>query len=391
MANTIEWTKPGDYNLIELSLVFSDNRKLDIVNNAVQIDLYESLYTSSMTGNIIFKDSDSVLETYNIIGDEKIIFKMATSTKNGYYTIEKEFIVVKISDFISEGKEQFYTMHLTTPISIIDKNYKISKSYDGYAEDILDNILQNTMGIEEPIIADFTKYPRKIVVPRMNPLSLFKYLADTSVYELSDDDSDTGYIFYESSVGFNFRYLRGLYDDGDPFTLYEKGKNIREETDGMDIIINAYIPSMFNNIDNQMLGVFGNNIISHDIIKKTLTSHEYGYSGSLAPNPEKYSTNNRFSFMSENYDGVTSNKWALTAEGNRQIFDNYNIILSVYGNSNITVGQTLNYEQSTNVFGVDNHKHKIFPRKHLITNVRHTFIGGVYSQTLECSSDRWYE
>lgn len=94
--------------------------------------------------------------------------------------------------------------------------------------------------------------------------------------------------------------------------------------------------------------------------------------------------------MSSNYDSAQSNKWGLTSEKNKQLFDNYNLILEVYGNTNITVGQTVNYQQRTNVIDTHDERHTIFPTKHLITKVKHTMIAGVYTQTLELSSDRWY-
>jgi len=394
MANTNKWQRPGDYNLLELSIVFHNNTKLDISNNAIQIDIFESLTASAMTGIIIFQDDKSILETYNMVGSEKIIFRMTTSTEGGFHTIDKTFIISKISDFISEGKEQFYTLHLTTPIAFIDKNYKISKSYSDYAENIINNIYQNTLGFEDEILSDGTKYPRKIVVPRMTPLTLFNYLARTSIDGFSNDDADAGFIFYESSVGFNFRYLRGLYEDGEPFELLEKGKNIvikSNSKEKLDIVIESYLPTMFNNSDNQMLGVFGNTTVNHNIINKTLTTHEYGYSGTLAPNTGDYSTLNRFSFMSENYDSSESGKWNQKSSGDAQLFDNFNVIVNVYGNSNITIGQTVNYKYKTNVLGSDDKDHRIFPKKYLITNVRHSFVDGVYNQSLELSSDRWYE
>jgi len=393
MANTNKWQRPGDCNLIELSIVIHNNTKLDIADNAVQIDIFESLTASAMTGIIIFQDDKSILETYNIVGSEKIIFKMSTSVE-GFHTIEKTFVIAKISDFISQGKEQYYTLHLVTPIAFVDKNFKISKSYDDYAENIINTIYKDTMGFEDDIISDATKYPRKIVVPKMTPLSLFNYLAESSVDGFSNDDTEAGFIFYESSVGFNFRYLRGLYEEGEPFDLYEKGKNLNtfDNPKGkMDIVIEAYLPTMFNNSDNQMLGVFGNTTVNHDIINKTLVTTEYGYSGSLAPNVDDYSTNNRFSFMSNNYDGHTSGKWNQTVDGDNQRFDNFNVVLNIYGNSNITVGQTVNYKYKTNVLGSDNKDHLVFPKKYLITNIRHSFLDGVYNQSLELSSDRWYE
>lgn len=392
MANTAEWEKPGDYLMSELSLVFHNNTKIGIIPNAVEINIYESIYASAMTGIIIFRDDESILETYTVVGSEQIILQLTTSLNNGFHTINKVFDIVKISDFISEGSEQYYTLHLATPIMMLDKNYKLSMPFDDKAENIINSVYQNTLGFDDVLIADATKYPRKFVAPQMHPLKLFNYLADTSIDGNSDNDTDAGFVFYESSVGMNFRYLRGLYDNGVPFVLKENGKNLPVNTDAhLDVVLDAYLPVMFNNVDNTMLGVFGNTVQTHDILNKTITTNIHEYSGSLVPNPDEYSHNNRYSFMSGNYDGKTSGKWGQTAAANKQLFDNFNIVLTIYGNSNITVGQTITYEQATNVFGEIMKEHRVFPKKHLITNIKHSISGDVYTQSLEASSDRWYE
>ena len=78
MANTAEWEKPGDYLMSELSLVFHNNTKIGIIPNAVEINIYESIYASAMTGIIIFRDDESILETYTVVGSEQIILQLTT-------------------------------------------------------------------------------------------------------------------------------------------------------------------------------------------------------------------------------------------------------------------------------------------------------------------------
>ena len=187
----------------------------------------------------------------------------------------------------------------------------------------------------------------------------------------------------------NFKHLRSLYDEQDNFKLYENGKNLNDTIRGIDIVKDAYIHTMFDNVSNQIMGAFGNTVIQHDIINKTLNTTEYGYTGSLVADAGKYNTMNRLSFMSGNYNSAQSNKWGHTTQADKQLFNNYNLVLTVYGNSNITCGTTVQYEMLTNMIGTDGQKHRIFPRKHLVTDCKVTIIDGVYMTTIECSSPDW--
>jgi len=213
-------------------------------------------------------------------------------------------------------------------------------------------------------------------------------MADTSILDTSDNDLDAGFVFYENSLGMNFRYLKGLYDN-EPTVLYEKRKHVNDKINELDTVIEHYLPTMYNNVDNQMLGVYGNTVITHDILTKKIKNNYYSYAGSLATGDD-YSSSNRLSFMSANYDSHQSANWGRTSAGNKQLFDNYNLVLTIYGNSNITVGQTIEYVQDSNVLGSTD-AHKVFPKKHLITNVKHSISQGTYTQTLELSSNKWYE
>ena len=390
MPNTSEWSSPGDYHITELSMTLYDGSKIDISGNVLQLEIFEDIHSPMVTGLVMFKDTTSYLETYKFNGSEKLNVKFTTSRKDDFLQYTKTFIVSKLSDVMAKGKEMFYTLHLTTPITVIDKNYKISKSYDDKAENIIKNIYKHTLGLEANVACDNTKHPRKFVAPKVSPITLFKYLADTSISEHSDNGEDTGFVFFENSVGHNFRYLKGMYEDTAPFTIYEKDKN--SDVSGIDrlnVVIDSYIPVMYDNTTNIVKGAFGNTVMTHDIINKKVETFKYGYSGTLTSDSDRYSHNNRFSFMSSNYDNETSNKWGLTSDANKSLFDNFKISVTMFGNSSITVGETVKYTQKTNIFTDEISNHKVFPTKFLITNVKHTISNGIYMQTLELCSDRW--
>ena len=65
--NQIQYS--GEYKLEKLELI-TLNGNIDLVNNYVQIDLFESIFTNTISGSLTIVDTNNLLLNSPIIGQE---------------------------------------------------------------------------------------------------------------------------------------------------------------------------------------------------------------------------------------------------------------------------------------------------------------------------------
>ena len=65
--NQIQYS--GEYKLEKLELI-TLNGNIDLVNNYVQIDLFESIFTHTISGSLMIIDTNNLLLNSPIIGQE---------------------------------------------------------------------------------------------------------------------------------------------------------------------------------------------------------------------------------------------------------------------------------------------------------------------------------
>ena len=70
----------GDYVLKEALLVSSTGVRLDLVGNILAFEIFENLFSTSLSGSITFADTDNIATNAPIIGQEYLYMKIGTPT-----------------------------------------------------------------------------------------------------------------------------------------------------------------------------------------------------------------------------------------------------------------------------------------------------------------------
>ena len=68
----------GEYELQTCEIIASSGVVAEISNNIVEINLFENIFSSSLTGSIIFADTNNLTDNLPIIGQEYISIKIIT-------------------------------------------------------------------------------------------------------------------------------------------------------------------------------------------------------------------------------------------------------------------------------------------------------------------------
>ena len=292
----------GDFNLEEALLISPTGNVTDLITDVVivEMNIFEDMFKSSITGSIIVTDTNDIVSKIPIVGQEYLTLKIRTPT----LTLEKDIIDFTENPFavhkISLRRElttggQTYELKFISQEAIKNSQRKISKSYSGNKANIGDIVFdllsedKNGVQSSKEIFIEPTTGKRKYVIPNMNPFSAITTLSNEAVSKSQDGNNPSPhYLFFENKNGIHFRSLQSLYeqDAKDLFHVGDMGFD-EEEIDGdpesgkliqnFRRILAYEIRTRKDLFLNSASGMLGGRLITHDIYKKNYDVREYNY------------------------------------------------------------------------------------------------------------------
>ena len=426
----------GDFNLEEALLISPTGNVTDLITDVVivEMNIFEDMFKSSITGSIIVTDTNDIVSKIPIVGQEYLTLKIRTPT----LTLEKDIIDFTENPFavhkISLRRElttggQTYELKFISQEAIKNSQRKISKSYSGNKANIGDIVFdllsedKNGVQSSKEIFIEPTTGKRKYVIPNMNPFSAITTLSNEAVSKSQDGDNPSPhYLFFENKNGIHFRSLQSLYeqDAKDLFHVGDMGFD-EEEIDGdpesgkliqnFRRILAYEIRTRKDLFLNSASGMLGGRLITHDIYKKNYDVREYNYLDDddfgqhkrLSDEGDAFRVYNVDRFEStdfskakthlipiskttKNFDAhyTTSDELDGNSDSNRlqetylqrqsrlmEIGNGISIQMSVNGRTSLTVGDII-FITIPSIRGSDT-ENELYTGKYLIVKLRHTF------------------
>ena len=137
----------GDYRLREVLIKSSRNIELDFRSLVLEMNIFEDIFSNSMYGNIIIRDSANHIENLPIIGQEDIRFKFETPGFNDPIDFEEHAgKIYKVDKQVRTlEREQLYVLHFTTKEALIHDSAKLNiKAGEGTYTEIQDKARTTT-------------------------------------------------------------------------------------------------------------------------------------------------------------------------------------------------------------------------------------------------------
>ena len=296
---------PCEYELItiESDQGVTIDLRLGVVSFQYFEDLFSPTITAKMvvisTSGVVSDDKTKKIESlYNglpIRGGERVAIKIKGNTKINkglrFDTPETYLYVSKISNVIRDGQKEIFVLHLvsreaiTNEITHVNRKFEPYSLIDTHVEDILKNDLKvKTIRYAGNIDPASNKYG--FLGNLKSPFQLLVWLASKATPQTQSTSGFTGYFFYQTQSGFNFRSADSLIKDGlDGRTARTNFKATRE-----------YTHKQFTDYINES-GDF--NILSYsiqrnnDLIRKLIIGQYSNFTASFNP------LNGRFSKVEE--------------------------------------------------------------------------------------------
>ena len=321
---------PGDFELRKLVLksphMHDGEGEVDIRAAWSDLNIYEDLFGSYLTGNIQIVDGVGLRESVPIIGEETLHLEVKTkgierqrnenlipgpfagSENEGIMKLK--FRIIKISNIsnLTDGM-QTYKLSFVSEEAIINLKQKVIKSaldpvtlmpstIDKLAKRIYKESFETSRsGVKKDFFVEPTKNPTELIVPNQSPFSAMNFLCTRAVVDAAHA-SGSSYVFYETTRGFFFISMETLMAGGgtgysfkdsedtslgciwttppdpvketyvvQPKRLGTKANDIENVAIEMTAVDSYSFSSNFDVITNLQRGMYSNRLLTHDLVR----------------------------------------------------------------------------------------------------------------------------
>jgi len=292
----------GDYELTSLNLISyrsaEDNygvpQKVDIRGLLVELNVFESIYSKSISGNIVVADGAGLIEDFPLTGLERLEFIFSTpGAPNDYvynFTTEggSPLYVYKVdSRKRTTGASQVYVLYFCSKEMLNNEKKRINYALDGTSEDIVYQIFRNEdlLNSKKKIYLEPSETLTRYLFPNVKPFTAIDMVAKQAV---SANYKNAGFLFYETKSGYQFRSMESLLATGgttvrEPrMTYFVDTANVRHNENRiveneMTSVISYEILNQFDTLKNLRGGAYASRLITHDAFNKLFSTYDYNY------------------------------------------------------------------------------------------------------------------
>jgi hypothetical protein len=135
---------PGQVSINEL-ILFSNGKKLDIINYLVELNLYESIFNPVVSGTLTVSDSTNLLSLFPLIGEEFLFVNLVTPSLDNGKRIFKTFKIYSIANkaYAKDGSTIIYQLNIISTEAFNDTLTPLFKAFEGTPAEIISNIFNN--------------------------------------------------------------------------------------------------------------------------------------------------------------------------------------------------------------------------------------------------------
>lgn len=418
--------KPGEIDILELSLQSRNGITIDLFNFYANITINENMFNNVINGHITLSETYNFPETIPITGcNEFLHIRYRTSGMTN--DIKKTFMVYKISKRLTKrgSPTQAYNLYFVSYEQVLSSRLSISRSYTGKISNIVKQIynqylLSDDIKYKNSLFLSDSLYQTKIIIPNLSPLRAINWLTSRSIADNSNHGSD--YVFYETSDGFHFKSISGLFSNR-PVQDYFYGAitNLKDKNIGVDDLdktyknvmkYDIYKSELYETIDS---GALSSTLLTYDINKKKLNKQSYDYiddfykSKSLENHPiipknikTVYLTNKQTLLSKDSYsytsypqsgsNGYDVDDYFLRRISQISQISSTKINIRIYGDSNRKLGDIVTFSvppATTTEERLEKYD-KFLNGKFLITGITHLISRVDYHMNLELSKDSYF-
>ena len=217
--------KSTQFHINELVLV-TKGGNIDISAIYEELNIFDSLLSPVMTGNILIKDANGLSTKLIFDGSESLLIDISKDKNSDIAKFKKAFRIYKQSDRSNDSQtvETFVLEFVSDELMYSDQQ-KINQSYDLTYTQIVEKILLDYLKISKNNtggVFDVSYGIRNITIPNLRPFDAIDWCAKRAV----DSKQAPNFMFYQNLLGYNFVSLSNLLTKPDILDIKFEAKNL---------------------------------------------------------------------------------------------------------------------------------------------------------------------
>ena len=390
--------KPGTAKIYKALLKSKSNgAELEISPQIRNISIFENLYDPTMFCEILVEDSIDLWSTFPINGEETLELSYKTFGVDDMSIYKFDIFRMKDKKDETTDKTSIYVLQGISSESITAATLgKINTSFEAPIETIISTLLRKYIKTDKFLHVEKTKGLAPITIPNLYAFQAIDFLKNRAV---SAEVPNSSFVFYENQHGFHFRTIESLLytkrnDIGSKVFTYDMSSifpDKEEQTRMFRTIIVLEKKDIVNTVNN-ITGGITNVVKNFDVITKQVEPVAFNFmknASQIIASDQMATPFNTQEFLG-NFMKVSKQAQTIfnvkdsslqsdllpVAMGNKiaynKLFSTFNIEVLVYGDSTLTVGETLklNTQQNSGTTGRKGSESKI-SGTYLITGLRH--------------------
>ncbi len=268
-----------DFQLSECRLFAASGQSVDLFGGLVEMNVFEDLFSSTMTGNILVGDTNNLINMLPITGFEYLVLGFRKSSDDASFS--KVFRVYKVESRKKENLQtEVYLINFCSEEVIVDRSTLVSKTYTGQSiSKIVQDIGKKYLKIpSDKMPTDHVKETfgsHNLIIPNWHPFDTIRYLSNIAT---STKYPSSSFVFYETYDGFYFTTIEELMTADPIQNVTVSPRNLGFESNPQESDIEMSFESAFEyeiNTDFDVLnsirsGMYASKLITVDPLRQRI-------------------------------------------------------------------------------------------------------------------------
>ena len=279
----------GEYIVDECLLCTVGGLELDLRDQLASINIYEDIFTNSITGSISFVDTNNLTANASIVGQEKL--KLVLVTPNASDDTSRDMAInfsdqplhvyqIKSSANVNDRTKTFELAFTTNEI-MRNNRIRVCQSYNGEpAKEIIKKVIRDPelLNSKKEFYYEETTNLFQMIAPNMRPFDFINTVAKRCLSK--EYDFAPTFLFYETVRGYFFRTIDSMMDIKNPRMIFKEvtpNDDIDNVGKNLTNILSYEIMNSTDTLLNTSAGMYNSDLLLVDVFNKSYKHYEYKY------------------------------------------------------------------------------------------------------------------